>query len=110
MITDTDVEKALMYIRIEAVNHAQAKADRIQLDNFRKSKKGMLMGESKADTMAAKEAWAYAHEDYVELLEGLRVAIAVEEELLWKMRAAQLTVDVYRTQQANNRRVDSSHT
>ena len=110
MITDQDVEKALMYIRTEAVTHAQAKASRIQIDNFRKSKKGMLMGDCDEGTMAAKEAWAYAHPEYVELLKGLEAAVTIEEELLWKMRAAQLTVEVYRTQQANNRRVDSSHT
>lgn len=110
MITDSDVEKALMFMRTEASKHAQAKADRIHIEQFRKSKKGLLMGDCEETTMAAKEAWAYAHPEYIELLDGLKVAIQIEEEALWKMRAAQLTVEVYRTQQANARFIDKAHT
>ena len=110
MITEEHVEKALEYMRVQASNHAQAKASRIQIENFRKSKKGMLIGDCEEKTMAAKEAWAYAHPEYVELLDGLKVAVEIEEEILWKMRAAQLTVEVYRTQQANNRFIDKVHT
>ena len=110
MITEELVEKALEFIRTEASNHASAKASRIQIEQFRKSKKGMLIGECEEKTMAAKEAWAYAHPDYIELLDGLQAAVESEETILWKMRAAQLTVEVYRTQQANARFIDKAHT
>lgn len=110
MITDELVEKALEYIRTSAPEHAQAKADRIHIENFRKSKKGELIGDSPESTMVGKEAWAYAHPEYQELIAGLQVAVAQEDELFWKMKAALATTEVYRTQQANNRLTDKAHT
>ena len=58
----------------------------------------------------AKESWAYAHPEYLTLLEDLRSAIEVEEKEKWMMTAAQAKIDIYRTQQANNRFIDKVHT
>ena len=67
------------------------------------------MNDKPNDTQHVREAYAYAHEDYIELLEGLRAAIMAEEEIRWKMKAAELKIELWRTQQANNRMVDRSH-
>jgi hypothetical protein len=40
------------------------------------------------------------------LLEGLKAAVEVEEKLKWEMVAAQARVEVWRTEQANNRNQD----
>jgi hypothetical protein len=37
------------------------------------------------------------------LLEGLKVAIEMEEKLRWDLIAAQARVEIWRTEQANNR-------
>ena len=109
MITEHDVEKALGHMRAEAANLGKAKADRVYLDQFRKSKKALLFNECEDGTIAAKENFAYAHPEYLEVLEGLKVAVEAEETLRWKMVAAEAYVEVWRTQQADNRAIDSSH-
>jgi hypothetical protein len=42
------------------------------------------------------------------LLKGLREAIEIEETLKWKMTAATLRVEIWRTQSANNRNLDKA--
>ena len=116
MISEAKVEKALEYMRVESKALAQAKGERIYLQEFRKTQKAMLMqdamnhpSEQVNKTASSREAYAYAHEDYVEILKGLKAAVVNEEECHWKMIAAQAFVEVWRTQQANNRMVDRSH-
>ena len=90
---------------------AKAKADRIYLDEFRKSKRSLLMQEAfcaGVETLAAQERDALAHSEYRELLDGLRSAVEIEEALKWKMTAAQLRVEIWRTTQANNRLIDKA--
>ena len=45
MITDDDVEKAIDYLRDSATNAAQSRANRIYMDEFRKSLKALIMRE-----------------------------------------------------------------
>jgi hypothetical protein len=92
---------------------AKAKSERIYLEEFRKSKKALLMQEAfcaGVDTMAGQERDAYARSEYRELLEGLNAAVEQEKALKWKMTAAQLRVEIWRTTQANNRLIERSTT
>lgn len=97
------IEKMLHAMRENAKKYAKAKADRVYLTEFRKSKKAILFQNAPDGTVAEKEAYAYAHPEYRELLEALRIAVEVEEELSWRMKTAQLQVEVWRTEQANTR-------
>lgn len=108
MISDAEVEKAIDYIRDNSGAAAKAKADRLHIEVFRKSKHAILFGQSPEKTVAASDAWAYAHPDYIELLEGYKVAIEQDERLKWLMEAAKLKVEVWRTVQANQRAVSFS--
>ena len=109
MIADEQAEKAADFIRDNASEYAKAKGERIYLDQYRKTKKALLMEECEEKTQAAKETWAYAHMDYEQLLDGLKEAVVQEETLRWQMTAAQTKIEIWRTQQANNRQVDRSH-
>ncbi|AVS68948.1 hypothetical protein C8245_23000 [Paracidovorax avenae] len=86
--------------------YAQAKANRVFIEQFRKSKKALLMNQCQEKAYAAKEAYAYSHPEYIELLEGLRAATELEEALRWQMTGAQLRVEVWRSQNANDRAQD----
>ena len=108
MVTEKEVEASAAYIRDKAPDHAKAKAERIYLSEFRKTKKAMLVT-TQTGTVQEKESYAYAHPEYIELLDGLRVAIENEETIIWRIKAAQAKIEIWRTQQANNRRIDSSH-
>ncbi len=104
-MTEIDPQKAVDYLRDNAEKYAEAKASRVYLEEFRKSKKSLLMLQSDEKTQAGKEAYAYAHDEYIALLDGLKVAIETEETVKWQMIAAQARIEVWRTQQANNRTI-----
>ena len=95
--------KAIDYIIQNAGKFARAKANRVYIEEFRKSKKAILMQLSGQKVISAQERDAYAHDEYVELLEALREAVEIEEKLRWDLIAAQARVEVWRTEQANNR-------
>ena len=108
IMTEIDPQKAVDYLRDNAEKFADAKASRVYLEEFRKSKKSLLMLQSDEKTQAGKEAYAYAHDEYIALLDGLKVAIEAEETVKWQMIAAQARIEVWRTQQANNRTIVNS--
>lgn len=108
MSTNHDPDVAVDFIIANAKKYAEAKAERIFIDEFRKTKKALLMGQSDAKASNAREEFAYAHPEYSELLTGLKAAIEVEETLKWRLTAAQLRVDIWRTREASNRNQDRS--
>lgn len=85
---------------------AKASADRSYLEAFLKSKLALLMKESTESSFAGKEMDAKAHPDYIALLHGIKIAQEQEVELKWKMESAKITVEIYRTESANNRTID----
>ena len=101
-----DPNKAVDYILENAGKFAQAKAQRVYLEEFRKSKKALLMAQSTAKAAVEREQYAYGHEDYLGLLGGLKAAVEVEEALKWKLEAARIRVEIWRTQEASNRAQD----
>ena len=101
-----DPNKAVDFLVEHSRQYAQAKADRVQLEHFRKSKKALLMNECQEKAVTAREQFAYSHPEYVALLEGMREAVRVEEALRWRLTAAQLRVEVWRSENANNRSQD----
>ena len=103
---DIQVEQALNYIRDHSKEYATAKANRVYLMEFRKSKKAILMTVAEkggAKTVAAQEREAYASNEYQELLEGLRVAVENEEYLRYQLKVAELKFEQYRTKEASRR-------
>lgn len=102
-MSERDPHKAVDYIIANAAKFAKAKAERIYLEEFRKSKKSLLMKQSLESSAVAQERDAYAHDEYLELLDGLRAAVEIEEKLRWDLVAAQARVEIWRTEQANNR-------
>jgi hypothetical protein len=103
MERDIDPHKAVDYIRDNGKVYAQAKAERIYLEEYRKSLKAILMKRSEENAVNAQEREAYSHPEYVLLLEGLRDAVKIEEQLRWEMVAAQARIEVWRSQEASNR-------
>lgn len=99
------------FILANAPKYAKAKAERVYLEHFRKSKKALLMKDAEvegAKTSAAQETIAYADPAYIELLKALRDATYLEENARWKLTAAQAQVEIWRTDSANNRNADRS--
>jgi hypothetical protein len=98
--------KAVDFIIKNSPLYAKAKADRILLEEFRKSKKALLMKDALKNGIEAanaQEREAYADQEYIDLLHGLAAAIEKEELLKWQMEAARMKTDIWRTEQANAR-------
>lgn len=101
-----NVFKALDFIRDHAPAYAKAKAERIYLEEFRKTKKALCMKAAEsagANAVNAQEREAYADPEYQELLKGLRAAVEEEERLRWLIVGAQAKIEVWRTIEANKR-------
>ena len=95
--------KAIQYIIDTAPLYAKAKADRIYLEEFRKSRKAQLMANAGTEVLGKQETYAYAHQDYIQILEGIKQAVELEEKYRWLMTAAQARIECWRTEQYSAR-------
>ncbi|WP_447361581.1 hypothetical protein ACSC95_06080 [Burkholderia vietnamiensis] len=103
---EINIFRALDFIRENARPFAKAKAERVYLENFRKSKKALLMRDAELrghKTAAMQEREAYADEGYIEVLEALRIATEEEERLRWMIVAAEAKIEAWRTLEATKR-------
>ena len=100
--------EALMHDwRLSIDESAKAKADAEYLREFRKSKKAILMQEAQSKgvkTGQERESYAYAHAEYIELLDGLRVAVEKAESFRCRMILAEKRVNIWQSKQANGRK------
>jgi len=103
MSEEHDPHKAVDYILLNGKHYAKAKAERTALEYYVKSLKSRLMIESGQKAIAAQERDAYAHADYKEFIKGIEAATEIEEKLRWDLKAAELRVEIWRTEQANAR-------
>ena len=99
-------EEKLEQIRSLAKDYATAKSERIYLEQFRKSKKALLMKgfeEMGQKVVGKQERDAYAHGDYIDLITSLSHAVAREEELRWMLKLEEWKFEEWRSLQANER-------
>jgi hypothetical protein len=101
-----DPQSAVDYMAETAPKYAKAKAERVYLEEFRKSKKAVLMQAHGEKPIGAQEREAYAHPEYIGLLAALQVAVEAEETLRWMLVAAQTRVEVWRSTEASNRTIE----
>ncbi len=100
--------EAIDFMIKNAEAYAKAKANVTYLEQFRKSKKALLFNNSIGNTVADRENYAYSHQEYLAVLDGLREAVEEAERLRWMLVAAQARIDDWRTQEASNRNIDRS--
>lgn len=96
-------QKAIQYLIDTAPLYAKSKADRMFLEEFRKSRKAQLQSQAGTEVIGKQETYAYAHPEYIQILEGIREAVEKEETYRWMMTAAQAKIEVWRTQQYSAR-------
>jgi hypothetical protein len=107
-----DPEECAQTIRDKAPAYGEAKAQRIYLEEFRRSKKALLMKDCLAmgiEAANAQEREALASPQYHQVLKGLALAVEKEETLKWEIEAARLDIEIWRTKQATNRLVNRAH-
>lgn len=105
-------ENAAETIREKAPAYGAAKAQRVYLEEFKRTKRALLMKDALAmgvEAANAQEREALADPEYVSLLKGLAAAIEQEETLRWELEAARLDIEIWRTKQASERLQIRSH-
>ena len=95
--------KAIQYLIDTAPLYAKAKSDRMFLEEYRKSRKAQLQSQAGTEVIGKQETFAYAHPEYIQILEGIREAVEREENYRWMMTAAQAKIEVWRTNQYSAR-------
>lgn len=99
-------------IREKAAEYGKAKARRVYLEEYRRSKKALLMKDAlklKIEAANAQEREALANPEYKQLLEGLAAAVEIEETLKWELESHRLDIEIWRTKEATNRMQDRAH-
>ncbi len=104
-ITAEQVEAALEWLVTNATRAAQARANRVYLQDFVKvvraerQVKEMLGGAS----AAAAEALALASEEYKVALLGLKAAVEEDERMRWLCTTAESRIEAWRSLEATRR-------
>jgi hypothetical protein len=99
-------------IREKATDYAKAKARRVYLEEFRRTKKALLMKDALLrgiEAANAQEREALADAEYEVVLKGLSAATEIEEKLKWELESHRLDIEIWRTRQATERMVVQSH-
>jgi len=108
-MSQKEINDAVDYIYTHGQKYAQAKANLVYLEEYRKTLKAMLMTQAMSDgarSVANAEMRAYADAKYVQHLEDLRTAVEVAEGFRWGLISAQARVEVWRSLEASNRLMD----
>ena len=106
LITDSDVQKALDFLRNKAELAAEAKAHRLYMVEFRKTIKANQMQLHLSKPITAQERDAYSSAEYIAHLDALKEAIKEDVYFEWKRAAAEATIEAWRTYNANRRGQD----
>ena len=102
-ISDEDIEKALDYLRDNAIEAAKARAERIYVEEFRKTLKAIYMKEHTDESIGAQEREAYADPRYQQHLEAIREAVERDEKHRFLRAAAEAKLEAWRTMSATER-------
>jgi len=103
---EINIFRALDFIRDNAKLYAKAKSERVYMEQYRKSKKALLMRAAEVEghkSAAMQEREAYANTEYMEVLKALQAATEEEERLRWLMVAAEARIEVWRTLESSRR-------
>ncbi len=105
MITSEEVEKAVDWLRDNAGEAAKARAERIYVEEYRKTIKAQIMCEHTDESGIAQEREAYADPRYIAHLDAIREAVEIDEKHRFLRSAAEAKLEAWRTFSANDRGV-----
>ena len=105
MISQRDIEKALDFLRDSAEQAAQNRANRVYMEEFRKSLKAELMSQNMDMPVNAQEREAYKNVQYITHLEGMKEAIYEDEKLRFLIEAAKIKISAWQTMEKANANV-----
>lgn len=103
-IADDEIDMALDFLRDNARDAAQARADRIYVEEYRKTIKAQIMKEHGGLSAVLQEREAYADPRYIKHLDAIRDAVKMDEFSRYMRGAAEAKIGAWQTQSANSRK------
>ena len=103
MDREIDPNRAVDFIRDNGKVYAKAKADRVYMEEYRKTVKAQMMTMYNSLPVNAQEREAYRSKTYIDHLKAMQEAVYQDELNRWGMVAATSTIEAWRTQNANRR-------
>lgn len=103
LVSDSDVEKALSWLRDNAAELGAAKRDAVKAEHMLKHVKAIAMKLHGAIPVSAQEREALASEQYISAVERTAEAAGEFERLKSLREAAALKIEVWRSANANYR-------
>ncbi len=103
MIDQEAAERASQFLVDSAFKYGAARARMFKADKMLNHVKSLAFIHSDAGTAAAREAEAYASQQYLDAIEELRAATEEAEKLKAAREAAEVRVDLWRTISARQR-------
>ena len=103
---DYDPNDAIDFIFKKAPDYAAAKGRLAELEAFKSSLKAIKMAQTDEQSLGAQEREAYRSQEYQDLCKAIGAATEQAEALRWQLIAAQLRVEIWRSQEASNRAFD----
>lgn len=103
---DIDPLAAANFIRDIAPKIAKVRSERVYMEEYRKTLKSKLMARAMKEGVSSlgdREAYAYAHPEYEQLLKGLAEAVDQDEKLRWQIVAAQAKIEIWRSAESSRR-------
>ena len=101
-----DPQKALQTLHTFGPMFAQAKGARVLLEETLKIVRAKQSAASQATSAAAREVEALASAEYAQAVQDYATAVEVEEELRRKLITAEAAIELWRSYEASNRRMD----
>lgn len=97
MITTNEIEKAIDFLVKSASEAGQTRANRLYLEEFRKSLKAQIMSQNQDLPVNAQEREAYRNDAYLTHLEAMKEAIQEDEKMRFLIDAAKVKISVWQT-------------
>jgi len=103
MITQADAEKAVDWLRDNAVPAAKARAERLYMEQWIKTAKAEAMRPHAGLPVSAQEREALTTASYLSALQAYRESIEADETMRFLIAAAEAKIEAWRSQESTRR-------
>lgn len=103
MISEQDIDRALNYLRDNAEKDAQARAERLYMEQWIKTVLAQEQAKNPEKSVAAQEVGARISPAFLSALDAYKVAIYEDERRRFLRSAAETKVEAWRTMSSNER-------
>jgi len=103
------IDELLEEARGKSTNYGQMYGKKETADDYLKTTYAVLYEDAPEGSVACKDSWIKRQDEYAAAIERKRNAYSKWKTAETYMKLLLAQVDVYRTQQANNRFIDKAH-